>query len=162
MKTVGAVRRARNFALLVLATVVALSGVALAKDAEPTSGVVYAGITHEEGEDLYVAGEFKDDLLGRGAIVYITRVSTDDAGSILVKARKITVYTRKGSLTGKGQATQTFNDDGTSTITDGKFKLKKGTGAYRGNRFKGTFDGSFEDGVYTFDYVGEFKVVPTG
>lgn len=157
MKTNGVARRLRYLALSLLAAFVALSGVAGAKAGEPTSGVVYAGVTHQEGDDLYVAGDFKDDLLGRGAIVYVTQVSTDDSGAILVEARKITIYTRKGSLTGKGSATQTFNDDGTSTIRDGKFKLKKGTGAYKGNKFKGTFDGSFTDGVYTFNYVGEFK-----
>lgn len=159
-------RRMRRIFVIALAAVVSLSGIALAgggglggggNGGEKTSGVVYAGATHIEGDDLYVAGEFEDELLGRGAIVYVTQPDTTDAGTILVKARKITIYTRKGSLSGKGRATQAFHQDGTSTVSDGKFKLKKGTGAYRDNKFKGTFDGTFEDGVYTFDYVGIFK-----
>ena len=104
MRTMGVARRACCAALLVIASLFALSGVVHAKAGEPTSGVVYAGVTHVEGDDLYVAGDFNDDLLGRGAIVYVTRVSTDHAGAILVEARKINIYTPKGSLTGKGSA----------------------------------------------------------
>lgn len=161
MQTTEAPRRIRRSWLLVPTIFLALTGVALAGGGQggsvPTAGVVYAGATHIDGKDIYVAGDFEDDVLGRGAIIYVTRATATDADTILVKARRITIYTRKGSMTGKGRATQTFHEDGTSTISDGKFKLKKGTGKYRGDRFKGTFDGSFEEGVYTFDYVGELK-----
>ncbi len=75
-------------------------------------------------------------------------------GSILVKAKRITIYTTKGSIRGKGQATQNFNPDGTSTVTDGTFSLTKGKGAYKGLQFSGKFDGTYQDGVYTFDYKG--------
>ena len=141
-------------ALLVAGLAVAASAES-AKKAQKTSGVIYAGVTHQEGDDLYVSGDFKDKLLGRGAIVYVTNVEGGPAvGTVLVKARKVTIYTRKGSLTGKGQATQ---DVVTGEVTDGTFKLDKGTGAYKGHQLKGTFDGTFADGVYTFEYKGKYR-----
>ena len=49
-----------------------------------------------------------------GAIVYIVQAETGPTpGSVLVKANTITIFTTKGSLTGTGQAIQTFNPDGT-------------------------------------------------
>lgn len=155
---VGRVGRVRKLLLLIAILVVSVSGVALAKPAQQTSGVIYAGATHVEGSDLYVAGDFKDELLGRGAIVYVTQVSTGpEPGSVLVTARKITIYTNHGSLRGTGQATQTFNPDGTGTLSDGVFKLTKGTGDYKGHTLKGTFDGTYADGVFTFNYTGKYK-----
>lgn len=148
---------------MLLAAVLCLgaSSVALAATASKTrktTGIIYAGVTHSEGTDLYVAGEFKDRILGRGAIVYITRVSAGpDVGSFLVKARKITIYTTAGSLSGTGQATQTTTADGKATITDGSFKLTKGTGKLKAHRLSGTFSGSLADGVYTFKYTGTYK-----
>ena len=65
----------RKVVFLVALLVAGISVVATAesaKKAETTSGVIYAGVTHQEGDDLYVAGDFKDELLGRGAIVYVT------------------------------------------------------------------------------------------
>jgi hypothetical protein len=147
---------------MLLAAVLCLgvSSVALAatNKTRKTTGIIHAGITHTEGSDLYVAGDLKDKLLGRGAIVYLTRVTTDPAtGSFLVKARKITIYTTKGSLSGVGQATQTNTADGKTTVTDGTFKLTKGTGKYKGRKLSGTFSGALADGVYTFDYAGKYK-----
>ncbi len=150
----------RGVVLIALAVVVAvgLSTVAHAGKAKGTAGTVYAGVTHAEGKDLYVSGDLKDDLLGRGAIVYVTRVGgSDEPGSFLVKARKLTIYTTKGTLTGTGEATQTLHEDGSTTVTDGTFDLTKGTGKYKGHTLKGTFDGTYSDGVYKFDYEGKFK-----
>lgn len=131
-----------------------------ASSKQHTTGTVYASANHAEGSDLYVSGDFKDSVLGRGAIVYVTRVSNDGSGSILVKARRITIYTTKGSIKGKGQATQTFNPDGTSTVTGGTFALTKGTGDYEGDTFSGKFDGTYDNGVYKFDYKGLLKSQP--
>ncbi len=146
------------FWLLVAAFVVGAPALAGAKPAKSTSGVIYAGANHAEGSDIYVSGDFKDKLLGRGAIVYVVQAESGPApDSVLVKADKITIYTTKGSLTGAGQAVQTFHPDGTSTISDGTFKLTKGTGAYKGHKLSGDFTGTFTDGVYTFDYTGKYK-----
>jgi hypothetical protein len=159
MRTKHTAVRPRMMLLLSLIAILAVGvgGSALAKGkAKSTSGVVYAGVTHQEGDDLFVAGEFKDKVLGRGAIVYITQI-TPDAGTIHVDAQKVTLYTTKGSMTGTGSADQTFNADGTSTISNGVVSLTKGTGAYAGHKFKGTFDGSYTDGVYTFNYEAKLK-----
>ena len=147
---------------LAVAVVVGVSATATAKPAKPaksTSGVIYASGNHVEGTDLYVSGDFKDKLLGRGAIVYIVQASSGpEPGSVLVKAEKITIYTTKGSLTGTGQATLTYNPDGTATVSDGTFKLTKGTGAYKGHTLKGTFTGTQgTDFIFIFNYTGKYK-----
>lgn len=150
--------------LLVVLSVMALSvsGVAMAagkNKAKPTSGVAYAGATHTEGNDLYVSGDFVDKVLGHGGIVYVTNVSAgEQQGEYKVDAKRITIYTTKGSLTGKGSATQVFNADGTVEVKDGTFKLDKGTGKYKGHTFKGTFAGPQNaSGLYTFNYKGTYK-----
>jgi hypothetical protein len=151
--------------LLAVLTVfaLALSGVAAATAkaprAKPTSGVAYAGISHAEGNDLYVSGDFVDKVLGHGAIVYVTNVSQgEEQGEFTVKARRITIYTTKGSLTGKGQATQVIHDDGSVEVKDGTFALTKGTGKYKGHTFKGKFAGpQSAQGLYTFSYTGTIK-----
>ena len=149
--------------LIVLAAVIGLGASSVALGAtggktRKTTGVIHAGVTHTEGSDVYVAGDFKDKILGRGAIVYVTRVSAGpEVGSFLVRARTITIYTTKGSLTGTGQATQTTAPDGTTTVTGGTFKLKHGTGRLKGRRLSGTFSGSLADGVYTFAYSGTYR-----
>jgi hypothetical protein len=141
---------------LVALVAVSASGSALAKG-KKTSGVVYAGITHQDGNDLIVAGDINDKVLGKGAIIYFTQPSGSDTG-IHVEASRITIYTTKGSLTGKGAADQTVNSDGTSTISNGTFNLTKGTGAYKGHTLKGTFDGTQgTDSVYTFNYTGTYN-----
>ena len=87
---------------LVAVAVVGVPGLAVAKPARSTSGVIYASANHVEGSDLYVSGDLKDKLLGRGAIVYVVQAESGPTpGSVLVKADKITIYTTKGSLTGE-------------------------------------------------------------
>jgi hypothetical protein len=130
---------------------------ALGAAARKTSGTVYASVTHAEGSDLYVSGDFKDKLLGRGGIVYTTRVSAGQTeGSFNVTARKITIYTTAGSLTGTGSATQTISADAV-TVTGGKFKLTKGTGKLKGHRLTGTFSGDQVNGVYKFTYSATYR-----
>jgi len=148
----------RKLLLLIVVFTVGVSTVAVAAPSQKTSGTVYAGVTHAEGDDLYVSGDFKDKILGRGAIVYVTTVdASTEPGSFLVEARKITIYTRKGTLTGSGEAIQTYNPDGTTSVADGTFSLTKGTGAYKGHELKGKFEGPQVDGVYQFSYTGRYK-----
>jgi hypothetical protein len=141
-------------ALLLLGALASVAQAATKKD----SGTAWVSVTHSEGSDLYVAGDIKDKVLGRGAIVYITTVSSgDQPTSVLVTARKITIYTPKGTLVGTGQATQNNNPDGSVTVTDGTFNLTKGTGKLKGHKLKGTFSGTYSEGVYTFTYSGTYK-----
>jgi hypothetical protein len=149
--------------LLILISILALSvsGVALGAakgKGKKTSGVAYAGISHVEGKDVYVSGDFKDKRLGRGGIVFLTNVSsTSTAGEYHVGAKKITLYTTRGSFTGSGQATQVIHDDGSSDVKDGVFSLPKGTGAYKGHRLTGKFSGPLQNGVYKFSYTARLK-----
>ena len=158
VKWIARVASVRKVAFLVALLVAGVSVVATAesaKNVQDTSGVIYAGVTHVEGSDIYVSGDFKDEILGRGAIVYLTKVqSGPQPASILIKARKVTIYTKHGTLTGKGQATENLTDN---TVTDGTFKLDKGTGDYKGHQLKGTFEGNFADGVYTFNYDAKYR-----
>jgi hypothetical protein len=149
----------KRLLILICVMALAVSGVAVgATKGKKTSGTAWAGVTHAEGQILYVSGDFKDKLLGRGGIVYVTTASsTPTSGEYKVTAKKITIYTTKGSLTGKGSATQVFHQDGTSEVKDGKFALTKGTGKYKGHTFKGTFAGPYDSGVYTFNYDAIYK-----
>lgn len=137
----------------VAATALAVSGWATAATgAVHTHGVAWVGITHSEGKSLYVSGDFKDAKLGRGAIVYVTRVSTTSkTGAFHVVASRVTIYTAAGSLQGTGAADEVVTASAT-TVKNGTFSLTKGTGAYKGHTFKGTFGGPFVNGVYTFTY----------
>jgi hypothetical protein len=142
-----------------IAVLGALSGgVATAATAgHRATGVVYAGITHAEGQNVFVSGDFRDSRLGRGAIVYITRVGgSSQPGTFHVTAKTITIYTTHGSLRGSGSADQTVTATST-TVRNGHFLLTRGTGAYRGHTFKGTFSGTQTNGVYKFTYAGVYR-----
>jgi hypothetical protein len=143
-------------------TVIALActGVSFAATkGKADKGVAYASATHSEGNTLFVSGDFKDKLLGRGAIVYQTtvRANPNQAGSFLVTAKKITIFTSKGTLSGKGKGTQTVAQDGTTSVSGGTFKLNRGTGAYKGHTFTGKFGGPLTNGVYKFSYTATYK-----
>src|SRR3954469_17149756 len=115
--------------LVVLAT--SLIGVSQAATSpKQTSGVAYVNATHGEGPSLYVAGDVKDKLFRRGAILFVTtgkpRPSNGDGSIVIdVTAKRVTVFTTRGTLTGTGSGVQTFNQDGTTYII-GKFTLSKG------------------------------------
>jgi hypothetical protein len=142
-------------------TLVALAstGVSLAATkGKADKGVAYVSATHSEGKILFVSGDFKDKILGRGGIVYQTTVSAgNQPGTFLVKARKITIFTTKGSLSGKGQGTQTIEQNGDTHVDNGTFKLNKGTGALRGHTLTGKFSGPLTNGIYKFSYTGTYK-----
>jgi hypothetical protein len=145
-------------ALAVVALVLAFASVATAATSRKTSGTAWVSVTHQEGQTLWVAGDIKDKLLGRGAIVYQTTVASGpQTGEFLVTAKKVTVYYANGTLSGTGKATQVVAPDGTTTVKDGSVSLTKGTGKLKGHRLKATFSGPFKDGVYTFTYSGTYK-----
>jgi hypothetical protein len=147
-------------ALALTATGVA-SAAAPRHKAKRTSGVIFASLTHSGAGGLFYAdGDFKDKLLGRGAIIYRVRAGAGSQNSVTITSKRVTIYTTRGSLRGTGRAVQTSQgtgSDATATVRDGKFSLTKGTGAYRGHTFKGTFSGHFKDGVYKFTYNGVYR-----
>ena len=150
----------KRFCAVLTVLAVAVPTAALAgqsRQARQTSGVVYASVTHTEGRDVYVSGDFRDRVLGRGAIVYVTNVGDpNQQGTVEITARRLTIYTTNGSIRGTGKANQTTQ--GTNvTVTDGTYRLTRGTGAYRGMRFTGTFTGQLTNGVYRFEYRGTIR-----
>ena len=143
--------------IVVLAALAALvPAVAVAQSSRSTSGTAYASGTHTEGSDLYVSGDLKDKILGRGAIVYVVNVRPAADGAIAVNAKRITIYTKRGTLEGTGRATQTTQGENV-TVTDGTFNLTKGTGGLRGRRMSGTFSGDLRNGVYKFTYKATLR-----
>jgi hypothetical protein len=118
------------------------------------SGTAYASIVHTAGSTEYVAGYTFDKLFGRTATTYVTSASAGAAGTVKVTARRVTLYTAKGSLWGTGSATQNLV---TGAITNGKLNLIHGTGGLKGHTFKGTFTGNLTSGVYTFNYKGTYR-----
>ena len=140
---------------------VALAGTGVsfaATKGKKDKGVAYVSGTHTEGKTLFVSGDFKDKLLGRGGIVYQTTVRQGSApGTFQITAKKVTLFTTKGTLSGKGKATTTVAQDGSVSVSGGTFKLAKGTGAYRGHTFSGKFSGPLKDGVYKFTYTATYR-----
>jgi hypothetical protein len=121
--------------------------------AKKDSGTAYASIVHTSGSTQYVAGYTIDKLFGRTATTYVTSLTAGATGTIKVTAKRVTLYTPKGTLWGTGSATQNV---ATGAITGGKLNLTHGTGALTGHTFKGTFTGSRNStsGVITFKYKG--------
>jgi len=134
-----------------------ISSVAIAASGRKTSGVAYATVTHRVGQESYVSGDLKDKILGAGAIVYRVRISQgSEQGTLEIKARKVTIYTDRGSLSGTGKATQTIAGESVK-VSNGTFTLTKGTGDLKGHRMTGKFAGDQTDGVYRFEYTGTYR-----
>lgn len=139
-------------AAVALLAVAASSVATAATTGRATHGVAYVGATHSEGKDLFISGDLKDSLLGRGAIVFVTHVGgSSKPGTVHVISRRVTIYTAAGSLQGSGAADEVITSSSV-TVKNGTFSLTKGTGAYKGHTFKGTFGGPEHQGVYTFTY----------
>lgn len=147
--------------LSILVLVLAVSGIALAagkSKGKVDHGTVYAAIVHQVGSNQVADGDAKSKLFGDAAITYVVAVGgSNTPGAVLIKAKKITLWTKNGSLSGTGQGTQTVNPDGTGNVSGGTFKLTKGTGALKGHSFTGTFSGPFNGSFYTFTYKATFK-----
>jgi len=147
----------RKLIPLLFILTIGLSSVALGAASRKTSGVAYVSPTHAVGQDSYVSGDIKDKILGDGAIVYRVKVTPGtEEGTFRIKARKVTIYTAKGSLSGTGEATQTIAGE-TVTVSAGSFTLTKGTGDLKGHRLTGEFAGDQKDGVYKFAYTGTYR-----
>lgn len=144
--------------LAALGVLAATASVAVGAAGRADSGTAWVSANHQEGSTLWVGGDIKDKLLGRGAIVYQTTVRAGDAGAIKVTAKTVTLYAKGGSITGSGSAVQKASADGKDvTVSDGQVKLTKGSGALKGHTFVATFGGTFKDGTYTFKYKGTYK-----
>jgi hypothetical protein len=109
------------------------------KTSDPST--TYASITHTGGGLQFAAGNYADKLFKTGAITYSLKLVPNTNGTITVKVPSVVLYTGTGSLSGTATATVTIQNS-IETITNGKLNLTKGTGALKGDAFKGTFTGT--------------------
>jgi len=146
----------RRLAAVLIVALGASASLATAAGGRADNGTVCAGVTNTDSV-VWVAGDIKDKILGRGAIVYQTAIRSDGAGSFKVTAKSVTAYYKSGTLSGTGYATQTVDAQGNSTVTNGHVKLTKGTGKLQGHSLVATFSGPMTNGVYVFKYKGTYK-----
>ena len=68
------------------------------------SGTAWVAVTHQEGSRVFVAGDIKDKVLGRGALVYeVEGLAGPQPSTVLIKAKRATISTTNGTLTGPGR-----------------------------------------------------------
>ena len=123
------------------------------------SGIVYAAETYSKNGIQYVAGNAKDKLFGNQAVTYALKIGPGTPGTFHVKAKRVTTWSKTGSLSGTATATLIVNPDGTATITNGKLKETKGTGTQKGHRFVAAFSGTgtVSSGRFIFKYKGRYS-----
>jgi hypothetical protein len=128
-----------------------------------TSGTAWLAATPHSGAGLvYYAGFNSDKLLGPGATTYTIKPTSTKSGTVLAKAKKVTLWTSNGTLSGTGTATLTITNkpkSGDDTVTGGKIRLTQGTGGQAGHSLVGTFTGkgNIVSGSYVFHYKGTYK-----
>jgi hypothetical protein len=166
-------RRARTYLGAVVGLLAATALIALgastvgakpSKKGKADRGTVYIAVTPRPSPSLlYAAGDGVDKVLGEGAITFtIKPLPTNVAGTITVKAVKVTIWGADGSLSGTGSATVTITNkpkQGDATVSNGKASFAKGTGGQKGHSLKITFTGkgSVSSGSYIFNYKGTYK-----
>src|SRR5581483_4086971 len=127
-------------AILTSSLVLSAGATASKPKAKADSGTAYFSIVHTAGTNQQAAGIAKDKVLGNLATTYQIAIGSQN-GTVTVTAKKVTLYSGTGSLSGTATATVTFS--GTSeTITGGKLKLTKGTGSLKGHSLNATFTGT--------------------
>ena len=155
--------RALSLTVGLVCALLAMGATALAatgKKGKADSGTSHVGTTHSDSKFTYSAGDNADKLLGAGAVTYKLKVgSTPTAGAVALTAKPVRLFTATGSLIGTGSATLTVTGPTTATVSNGKLKLTRGTGAQKGHSFVGTFTGSGNPttGQYVFHYKGTYK-----
>jgi hypothetical protein len=128
-----------------------------------TSGTAYLAATPRTTKGLvYYAGFNSDKVLGRGAATYTIKPTTATSGTITATAKKVTLWTNTGTLSGTGTAMFHITNQpqtGDDTVTGGKIKLTQGTGGQVGHSLVATFTGTgnIVTGEYVFHYKGTYK-----
>jgi hypothetical protein len=124
--------------------------------AKTDSGTAYVMVDRTVGSTEYAAGYTQDKLFGSTATTYIAKTEVGNTGTAKVTARKLTLYTPTGTLTGTGTATDNL---ATGQLTSGKIDLTKGTGGQKGHSLKGTVTGSYnlQTKLFIFKYKGTYK-----
>jgi hypothetical protein len=122
------------------------------------SGSAYFAVVHATSTTESAAGTISDKRLGTGAVTYSLKVLPAATGTFKVTAKKVVLYTGKGSLQGTATATITLTKT-TETITDGKLKLTKGFGSLAGSSLIATFTGTanLAGNQFAFKYKGKLS-----
>lgn len=122
------------------------------------SGVIYATIVHQAAGLEYAAGYANDKLFGPIAVTYVVKIGPGKPGTFLIKAKRVTLYTARGSISGTGSGIQTPTPNNIF-VSDGKMSLTRGAGNQAGHSFTGTFSGPYDNTTmaYTFHYKGVYR-----
>jgi hypothetical protein len=125
-------------------------------------GVIHFAQTYSAGGLIFAAGNAKDKLFGNEAVTYAIKTGKTPTGTVMLTAKPVTTWGKTGTLSGTATATLTVTNApkaGDATITNGKVKETRGTGAWAGHSFTATFSGSgnVTTGAYTITYKGTFK-----
>jgi hypothetical protein len=158
-------RRAFGVAVVIAVVGGASSAIGAAGSAgTPTSGTAYVGQVPHPGSLVYDSGFNYDKVLGPGSITFVIKALPGGAkGTIAVKAKVVTLWTKRGSLSGTGSAILTITnalEPGAATIRNGKLLLNRGTGGMAGHSFRGTFTGMgtiTHPNQYIFHYKGVYR-----
>jgi hypothetical protein len=142
------IRRSRWIATAAVAplAVAVLASGAGAKTGAPASvkndsGIAYFSVVHTSGSSEIAAGTIQDKVLGAGALTYVLKVTNGASGTFKVTAKKVILYSAKGSLSGTATATVATSGN-TQTITNGKLNLSHGQGSLKGDQLVATFTGT--------------------
>jgi hypothetical protein len=161
--------RSRAGVVAALAIIVAVASAAAGAIAasggggRKTSGTAYLASTPRTTPGLvYYAGFNSDKVLGQGAVTYTIKPTSATSGTITATAKKVTLWTSNGTLSGTGTATLHITNQpkaGDDTVTNGKIKLTHGTGGQAGHSLVATLTGSgnIVSGQYVFHYKGTYK-----
>jgi hypothetical protein len=130
--------------------------------ARQTSGTAYLASARTANGLVYFAGFNSDKVLGQGAVTYTIKPTSATSGTITANAKKVTLWTNNGALSGTGTATLHITNQpkqGDDTVTGGKIKLTHGTSGQAGHSVVATLTGSgnLVSGIYVFHYKGTYK-----
>jgi hypothetical protein len=150
--------------VLIVLAAVGVSVAASGRGGKPTSGTAYIGSTSRSSNNLiYAAGFNVDRVLGSGAVTFtIKPLASTKPATIRAQAKKVTLWTSSGSLSGTGTATIHITGQpktGDATVSGGKLKLNHGTGGQAGHSLVATFSGKGNavSGQYVFHYKGTYR-----
>jgi hypothetical protein len=130
-----------------------------ASKGKPTSGVVYAALTHTVGKTEFAAGNTSDKVLGNGAVTFALTVGAGGKPGSLIAKGTVDVFTKTGELAGTDSVIINTSSTGAVTFSNGKLNLTKGYGLEKGHSFVGTFTGTAKSivGPFTFHEKGTYK-----
>jgi hypothetical protein len=127
-------------------------------------GTSYISIVHQQGKWLYGAGYSVDKLFGTSTALYVVAIGPEGPGAFFFRARRATIFTRDGSVSGTGSATEVVLPSGDSRIKNGKLSLTHGSGGLAGHRLTATFTGSYsaKTKIIIFHYRATYWPARTG